>query len=136
MAEVIIKSAFIEEQVGSPTFVLKVAEPHSKKDEQGNWQTVSRTFFDVKVSKDSQINLGRFSKGDRVSISGTQKTEVREHQGKKYYTLTIWADRIEAAQGAQNQWATQTPAGGAQGSQNQDAPAFGGGSDGFDQSPF
>lgn len=101
MAKVEIASAFVEEQVGSPTFVLKVAEPHSKKDDQGNWQTVARTFFDVKASKDSGIDLGQFGKGARIKIVGSQKTEVREHQGKKFYTLMIWADSIELAQGSQ-----------------------------------
>ena len=112
MAEVIIKSAFVEEQVGNPTFVLKIAEPHSRQDDQGNWQTVARTFFDVKVKKDSGIDLSQFAKGARVKISGSQRTEVREHGGKKFYTLVVWADRIELAQGAQgantaqsDQWA-------------------------------
>lgn len=101
MAKVEIASAFVEDAKGSPVFVLKVAEPHSRKDDQGNWQTVARTFFDVKVSKDSGIDLGRFAKGDRVQVSGTQKTEVREHEGKKFYTLVVWADRVELAQKGQ-----------------------------------
>src|SRR5690554_4815565 len=112
MAKVEIKSAFVEEQVGSPVFVLKCAEPHSKKDEHGKYQTESRTFFDLKVSRDSGIDLSQFPKGERIKIWGNQKTEVREHQGKKHYTLVVWADRIEPAQGAQgasgthsDQWA-------------------------------
>lgn len=121
MAEVTIKSAFVEEQIGNPTFVLRVAEPHSKKDDQGNWQTVARTFFDVKVGRESGIDLGRFVKGARVKIVGSQRTEVREHEGKKFYTLVIWADSIEQVegQGAQNagfggssqpQWGNVPPA--------------------------
>ena len=96
MAEVVVKSAFVEELVGSPVFVLKVAEPHSRKDEQGRYQTVSRTFFDVKVSRDSGISLSQFVKGQRIRFRGSQKTEVREHDGKKFYTLVVWADQIEA----------------------------------------
>lgn len=103
MAEVTIKSAFVEDVKGSPVFVLKVAEPHSKQDEQGNWQTVARTFFDVKVKKDSGIDLSRFAKGSRVKIVGSQRTEVREHQGKKFYSLAIWADSIEQVEAGSSQ---------------------------------
>lgn len=140
MAKIEIKSAFIEEQVGNPVFVLKIAEPHSKQDEQGNWQTVARTFFDVKVKKDSGIDLSQFAKGSRVKISGSQRTEVREHQGKKHYTLVIWADSIERAEagqsqnggfggGSQSQWGNSAPAD--SGASNS---GFGGGFD--DEQPF
>ncbi len=144
MAKIEIQSAFVEEQVGNPTFVLKCAEPHSKKDDQGNWQTVSRTFFDVKVSRDSGIDLTQFGKGSRIKVWGNQKTEVREHEGKKYYSLVVWAERIEVAQsqngagGPQTGWGTQSPAGGGNSPQNTDAASFGGGfGDQFaDKNPF
>lgn len=98
MANIEVKSAFVEEVIGSPAFVLKLSEPHSKKNDAGKWETVSRTFFDLKVGRESGIDLGGFSKGDRVTFSGIQKTETREHQGKKYYTLTVWADTIAVTQ--------------------------------------
>lgn len=98
MANITVKSAFVEDVIGSPVFALKLSEPHSKKDESGKWQTVSRTFFDLKVGRDSGINLAQFAKGDRVAFSGTQKTETREHQGKKFYTLTVWADSVNLVQ--------------------------------------
>lgn len=100
MANITVKSAFVEDVIGSPAFVLKVSEPHSKKDENGKWQTVSRTFFDIKVGRESNIDLGRFVKGDRVTFNGSQKTDVREHEGKKYYTLTVWADDVAHVDGA------------------------------------
>lgn len=106
MAKIEIASAFVEEQIGSPVFALKIAEPHSKKNDQGGYDTTSRTFFDVKVSRDSGIDLSQFQKGTRVKIWGIQKTEVRERDGKKYYTLTVWADRVEllqAGHGSQQQ---------------------------------
>ena len=122
MSKVEIASAFVEEHVGNPTFVLKCAEPHSKKDDQGNWQTVARTFFDLKVGRESGIDLAQFGKGARIKVWGNQRTEVREHEGKKFYSLVVWADRIEVAQAsgggngggsggpgtqqAQNEWAT------------------------------
>lgn len=105
MAKIEIASAWVEEQVGNPTFVLKIAEPHSRKDEQGKWQTVARTFFDVKVGRESGIDLARFVKGSRVKVAGTQRTEVREHEGKKYYTLLLWADSIELIEAGSSQGA-------------------------------
>lgn len=137
MAKIEIQNAFVEDAKGSPVFVLKIAEPHSRKDDQGNWQTVSRTFFDVKVARDSGIDLSRFSKGDRVQVWGSQKTEVREHEGKKYYTLVVWADRIEAVMsqggGFGGGWGN-APQQGVNGSPTQDGSAFGG--DFSDTQPF
>lgn len=118
MSKVEIASAFVEEQIGAPVFVLKITEPHSRKDEHGNYQTVARTFYDLKASRESGIDLAQFGKGARVKVWGNQRTEVREHEGKKFYTLVVWADRIEVLQAAQqpqggagqSQWATTPPA--------------------------
>lgn len=138
MSKIEIASAFVEEAKGSPVFVLKIAEPHSRKDEQGNWQTVSRTFFDVKVSRDSGIDLSAFPVKSRIKVWGSQRTEVREHQGKKYYTLTVWADRIEPAGeqqggsgGGFGASAGVGPSGEGFGPENSDGSAFGGGSGEF-----
>ena len=60
MAKVEIENAFVDEQVGNPVFVLKVVEPHRKKNDQGGYETTARTFFDVKASKDSGIDLSFF----------------------------------------------------------------------------
>lgn len=130
MAKIEIPSAFVEDNKG---FVLKIAEPHSRKDEQGKWQTVSRTFFDVKASRDSGIDLSVFEKGARVAVWGSQKTEVREHQGKKYFTLTVWADRIEAVGASGGAAGDGWAAGAAQGVSD----GFSGAQGGFeDESPF
>lgn len=92
---------FVNEAVGNPVFVLKVAENHRKKNANGEFENAGKTFFDVKVGRDSGVDLSSFPKDTRVKVSGRQLTEVREHNGKKYYTLTVWADRIEATQAAQ-----------------------------------
>ena len=124
MSTIQIKSAFVEDNKG---FVVKIAEPHSKKNEQGRYDTVSRTFFDVKVRKDSGIDLSQFQKGQRVQLEGRLVTDVREYEGKKFYTLTIWADKIahaeQGASGGRSQpqtgqsdtWATTVPQARAQG---------------------
>jgi len=105
MATVEIRSAFVEDNKG---FVLKIAEPHSKKNEQGGYDTTSRTFFDVKVSRDSGINLEQFQKGQRISVKGNQKTEVREWEGKKLYSLVIWADSIAVVGGDTSRQVSQS----------------------------
>lgn len=109
MSDIKIKSAFVEDNKG---FVLKIAEPHSKKNDQGGYDTVSRTFFDVKVRKDSGINLEQFVKGQRVQLAGRLMTDVREYEGKKFYTLTIWADTVVLAEGQGHAGQPQTASGG------------------------
>lgn len=69
-----------------------IAEPHSRKDEQDRWQTVARTFHQVKGR-----DLPAFSKGDRVTVTGNQKTEVYEKDGEKRYSLSVWADSVNLA---------------------------------------
>lgn len=120
MAKIEIESAFIEawnkNTEDHPAWGMKTAEPHSRKKENGDgYETVGRTFRTVKVSRASGIDLTQFRKGDRVTITGKEVTETREHEGKKYYDLIVWADRVEVAaskgQGAaQGQQDTRTGA--------------------------
>jgi hypothetical protein len=94
-------TAFIEDTVTNQqgdVFVLKTAEPHSKKNDQERWETVSRTFRDVKVSRDSGIQLAQFAKDERIDVTGTEKTETRtDTNGKKHYSLVVWATSITRA---------------------------------------
>jgi hypothetical protein len=96
-----IESAFVEawnkntEQ--HPAWGMKTADTHSKKDEAGKYQTVGRTFRTIKVGRDSGIDLTQFAKGQRVAIWGREVTEEREYDGKKFYDLVVWADRVELA---------------------------------------
>lgn len=92
---------FVEDVISGPSgpFALKVAEPHSRKDESGKWQTIARTFRTVKASRDSGVDFGAFSKGDRISVAGAEKTEVREYQGRKLYDLVVWADSVQSRGG-------------------------------------
>lgn len=106
MAKIEIESAFVEPWTKNaeqhPSWGMKTAEPHSKKREDGSgYDTVSRTFRTVKVSQASGIDLTQFAKGDRVQVWGREVTEVREHDGKKYYDLVVWADRVEPHQRSQ-----------------------------------
>ena len=124
MAKIEIESAFIESWTKNdeqhPAWGMKTAEPHSRKNDAGKYETVGRTFRTIKVSRASGIDLTQFRKGDRVSVSGKEVTETREHEGKKFYDLVVWADRVEVAESkgqsapAQadpaDSWAASTPA--------------------------
>ena len=124
MAKIEIESAFIEawtkNEEQHPAWGMKTAEPHSRKNDAGKYETVGRTFRTVKVSRASGIDLTQFRKGDRVSVWGKEVTETREHEGKKFYDLVVWADRVEVAESkgqsapAQadpaDSWAASTPA--------------------------
>ena len=103
MAKIEIESAFVEawtkNEEQHPAWGMKTAEPHSRKKDGGGYETVGRTFRTIKVSRASGIDLTQFRKGDRVQVFGKEVTETREHEGKKYYDLVLWADRVERAQG-------------------------------------
>ena len=129
---------FVNEHVGNPVFVLKVAENHRKKNANGEFENAGKTFFDVKVGRDSGVDLSSFPKDTRVKVSGRQLTEVREHNGKKYYTLTVWADSIEVAQAGNGGGNSGNPNAGSQqwgnAPQMSEPQAFSGGFD--DEQPF
>lgn len=125
MAKIEIESAFVEAWTKNtdehPSWGMKTAEPHSRKNDDGKYETVSRTFRTIKVPRSTGIDLTMFRKGDRVQVWGREVTETREHEGKKFYDLVVWADRVEAAEGrsgsqapvgAPNEepWATTPPA--------------------------
>lgn len=78
-------------------FAIDTAEPHRRRRESGEWETTARTFRTVKASRDSGIQLDAWQKGDRVTITGSEKTEVRAGTDRKHYTLVVWADSIVRA---------------------------------------
>lgn len=95
-------TAFIEDTVRNQqggVFVLKTSETHRRKNDRDEWETTSRTYRDVKVSRESGINLDQFAKGDRVEVAGSEKTErIRStNGGKDFYPLVVWADSITRA---------------------------------------
>lgn len=115
-----------------PDWAMKTAEPHRKRDGD-SWVTVGRTFRTVKAGYADGAPVGidftRFAKGDRVTVSGVEVTEVREVNGKKFYDLVVKATDVALAEpqggrGGSNgsgsgDWATQGgngPQTGAQGS--------------------
>jgi hypothetical protein len=119
--------AFVEDVLTGKNgpWAVKTAEAHSRKDENGQWQTVARTFRTVKAAYETPINFGQFAKGDKVRVVGKESTEVREYQGKKYYDLIVKADSVEPF----GQQSAPAPAGGAYDTPAWDTPAS-------DETPF
>jgi single-stranded DNA-binding protein len=99
MSKIEIESAFVESWTKNtehhPAWGMKTAEPHSRKNEDGKYETVGRTFRTIKVGRDAGIDLTVFRKGDRVHVWGSEVTVTREHEGKNFYDLVVWADRVE-----------------------------------------
>lgn len=77
-----------------PDWALKTSEPHYKKDDE-QFVVAGRTYRTVKVAYGVQLDLTPFKSGDKVTITGTEVTEVSERNGQKYYNLTVKADTIE-----------------------------------------
>jgi hypothetical protein len=134
-------TAFVEDWTQNspqhPDWAMKTAEPHRKKDGD-QWVTTARTFRTVKggYANDApvRIDFTQFSKGDRVIITGTELTEVRESNGKKYYDLVVKATTVVVApqQGRtqpnnapSDTWSTPAQSGPQAGAQQTWAPAGG-----------
>jgi hypothetical protein len=111
MADIKFK-AFVEDWTKNnsqhPDWAMKTAETHRKKDGD-NWVTSSRTFRTVKAGYDDNnqplaIDFTRFAKGTQVEVIGREMTEVRDHEGKKYYDLVVKATSVVAVErdGQQN----------------------------------
>jgi hypothetical protein len=98
MSKIEIKSAFVEAfsrtQDTHYATLMKTAEPHEIKNPDKS-VTKTRTYRDVRVAKNSGIDLTQFAKGDRVQVWGNEVTQTRVHAGKTYYDLVVWADRVE-----------------------------------------
>lgn len=112
MAEIKVTNAFVEDVItdrDGVAFVIRTSEPHRRKNEQGEWETTARTFRSVRTSRDSGVNLPNFTKGDRISFEGTEKTEKRERDGRTFYDLICWATRIDLQGGGASQQ-TEQPA--------------------------
>lgn len=128
MANVQIESAFVDKVISGQQgpFALKTVEPHRRKNDRGEYETTARTFRDV---KGRDVDFSQFAEGDRVRIIGREVTEKREHEGKDYYSLVVWADavvKITPRDGAQQaQGAPITPPAGNYAAQPTNGPQTG-----------
>lgn len=136
-------TAFVEDWTQNnpqhPDWAMKTAEPHRKKDGD-QWVTTARTFRTVKAGYENdqpvRIDFTQFAKGQRVTVVGTELTEVRESNGKKYYDVVVKATsvRVVEQQGRPQQHQQSSPAPQQQATQTQDAWSAGGSY--TDETPF
>lgn len=72
---------------------LIVYEKHSKKNAQDQWETTGYT--DFKVWLPDGMTGAEFKEKDYIEVTGRQKTEVTEKDGKSYKNLVVNAQVIE-----------------------------------------
>ena len=86
---------------------LIVYEKHSKKNEAGEWETTG--FTDFKVWLPDGLVGGEFSEKDYIEVSGRQKTETVEKDGKTYKNLVVSANVIETLKGGSKSPEVEAP---------------------------
>ena len=95
MADITVKAWINEIKKSQYGEIWKVAESHSKKNAQGEYENDGRSYYDVYVdSKDS----GKFEEKQRVEIVGRFRSKENEAKdGTKYRNLLIYANEIRIA---------------------------------------
>lgn len=83
-----------------------VLERHSKPDGKGGWETVGYSEFQVWIPQDQRGEL--FTEKDWVEVTGRQKTETVEKDGKTYKNLVVSADHINVKRKSDPVSAVQT----------------------------
>jgi hypothetical protein len=72
---------------------LIVYEKHSKKNPAGEWETTG--YSDFKVWLPDGLPGSMFSEKDYIEVTGRQKTETVEKDGKTYKNLVVNAEVVE-----------------------------------------
>lgn len=106
MADIQVKSAFVDKVLtgNEGAWGLKTSEPHSRKNDNGGYDTTGRTF---RTLRGRNIDWSQFQEKDRITFFGREETVEREHEGKKFYDLIVWVD---AAAVIKSQAPTSQPA--------------------------
>lgn len=80
---------------------LIVYEKHSKKNENDEWETLG--FTDFKVWLPDGMTGEEFKEKDYIEVTGRQKTEKVEKDGKTYKNLVVSAQVVETIRANQPQ---------------------------------
>lgn len=72
---------------------LIVFEKHSKKNQAGEWETTGYTDFKVWIPE--HLRGSTFNERDYIEVTGRQKTETVEKDGRTYKNLVVNAESIE-----------------------------------------
>lgn len=122
MADVQVRSAFVDKVLtgNDGAWGVKTSEPHSRKNDNGGYDTTGRTF---RTLRGKNIDWSQFQERDRIAFFGREETVEREHEGKKYYDILVWVDGVtviksqsagsapaqSASSPAVDAWASATP---------------------------
>lgn len=100
MADVQVKSAFVDKVLtgNDGAWGIKTSEPHSRKNDNGGYDTTGRTF---RTLRGKNIDWSQFQERDRIAFFGREETVEREHEGKKYYDILVWVDGVTAIRSQQ-----------------------------------
>jgi len=95
MAKISEAYVFVDEVEGNR---LKLSEKHSKKNPMTNeWTTTGYTDITGWLPKD--YNGPQLTKGTRIKVSGSQRSEDREANGRKYRNVIWNLETLEVVQG-------------------------------------
>jgi hypothetical protein len=72
---------------------LIVYEKHSKKNPAGEWETIG--YSDFKVWLPEGLTGSMFAEKDYIEVTGRQKTETVEKDGRTYKNLVVSAEVVE-----------------------------------------
>lgn len=85
-------------QDGTKWAILNAAANRSKKNDDGQWETVATLFVSITGTGYLAERLARFGKGDPLFASGEIQTEQREHQGNRYTNVRLRAKEVRAVE--------------------------------------
>lgn len=79
--------------------VVEVAHTNRKKNDAGEWETVSTDYIDVIIDnrdKDAYANIINAPKSTRLAVSGNMKWNIyTKRNGEPGAKMKVWAEEIE-----------------------------------------
>lgn len=111
---------------GKPVLSFNTSESHSKKNNQGGYDTTGYTFRRVTVWGEDAERFQSLKDGDLIEVVGREETRSFDKQdGSKGYSLEVTADFVRVKP-RKNQQGGQAQGGYQQGGQQNQRPAQGG----------
>lgn len=112
---------------GKQVLSFNTSESHSKKNNQGGYDTTGYTFRRVTVWGEDAERFQSLKDGDLIEVVGREETRSFDKQdGSKGYSLEVTADFVRVKPRKNQQGGNQQQQGGYQQHQNQQPPQQGG----------
>lgn len=85
-----------ETQSGTPYLTFTVADPRSRRNAAGEWETVNTTWRRISTFKGVDYMAARLVKGARVVVTGSEELRTWDKEdGTKGYSLDVMAHSID-----------------------------------------